>query len=54
MTFAEWIAALDVAAARIGYGSTPLSQQTGVECWRPRYDAGLTPTEALSADLHYA
>lgn len=47
--FFAWLAELNTAAARLGFGDG-LTETTGADCWRPYFDDGLTPSDALAAD----
>lgn len=47
--FFAWLAELNTAAARLGFGDG-LTETTGADCWRSYFDDGLTPSDALAAD----
>lgn len=47
--FFAWLAELNTAAERAGFGAS-LTETTGADCWRPYFDDGLTPSDALAAD----
>lgn len=43
--FQQWLCEIDRLAAVEGC-ATPYTQQTGSECWREQFEAGVTPAEA--------
>ena len=51
--FTEWLKKLDTAAVRKGYTTSSISNETGIESWRPYFDDGHSPEEALEEDESY-
>lgn len=53
MTFLEWLVELNSVAEDRGFGPH-LVDETGLDAWADDFVAGLTPAEALDADLTLA
>ena len=51
--FHAWLKLLDAEAHRRGHDTASLSQDTGIDCWRPYFDDGQSPEEALTEDASY-
>lgn len=51
--FTEWLKKLDTAAVQKGYTTSSISNETGIESWRPYFDDGQSPEEALEEDESY-
>lgn len=47
--FFTWLAELNHIAEASGFGRG-LTESTGADCWRPFFDDGLTPADALARD----
>jgi hypothetical protein len=54
MDFNAWLNELNAESKRRGYaGADEFWQGTGADCWRPSYDDGMTPVDALADDASY-
>jgi hypothetical protein len=47
MSWEQWIGDLNEAAEAKGYEDRPLTETTGTDVWRPYFDRGLSPGQAL-------